>query len=658
VQWEDQATARPVRVSVEDFELSARHLSNVPGSNQTARVSLRWNTNGTVAVGASVQLSPPAADVSLNVTNLELRPLDPYLESYVNLFLIDSKVGLGGNLQVRLRTNDLPKATFRGDARLDDFAAVDAQTEDLLKWKSVQVTALEASLQPPAIAIKQIAIEDFVARVAFDTNQTLNFLAVLKAPDTHAPSVVTNEAPATGSTGKKESLNQKLGSILRQALERNTNSAGAAALPKATVDLISFTNGLVQFNDRSLQPPVSASVQEINGTISGVSSEKLNRADIHLTAKAIRTGPIEITGKLNPLSPNTPTEITASFRDVDLSPTSPYAGKFLGYRLNRGHLSVQVDYQIAQRQLKATNFVVLDQFTLGEKVESPDATKLPVKLALALLKDRNGKIEINLPIDGNLDDPEFHFGKVILHVLGTMMAKLVTSPFAVLGSLFGGKGEEVGYQDFAAGSAQLQAAHAQKLDGLINGLYERPGLDLQIEGSFDPAADGQALRKQKLERRFRQQRWAVLSKAEQARVAVDQVVLTPEDYAASLEVAYNDALRSGAATNLPQTSSSSPVPTPQTVALSPTSPGEKGATRLLQGTAQQPTVAVDEKERLVLTTIRVSDEELFQLASERASNVRQHILDSGKIEAARLSLLDPASTEATNRATRVFFHLQ
>jgi hypothetical protein len=656
VQWEDLATPSPVRLKVDEIAFSARHLSNVAGSNQTARLSVRWNTNGTARVTTGLQLSPPSADVALDVTNVDLSPLSPYLRSFVNLFLLDSKVGVEGALHMRLADNEQPEVTFRGDARLDDFSTVDAQTEELLKWKSVQVTGLEANLQPPAIAIKEIAVAEPSVRIAFDTNQTLNFLTVLKAPATNAAgSAVSPTAAATEpkATAKNITLNQKLGNILRQALSSTTNGPGGPALPRITVDTIAITNGFVEFNDHSVQPAVSNSLQQLNGTIAGVSSEELKRADLHLSAKAAGTGPIEITGKINPLSQNAPTQIAMTFHDVDLSPASPYSGKFLGYRLNRGRLGLQADYEVTQRRITAKNVVVVDELTLGEKVQSPDATKLPVKLGVALLKDRNGKIEIELPIDGNLDDPDFHIGKVIVHVLVNVMTKIVTSPFAALGALFGGKGEEVSYQDFAPGSAELQAAHAQKLDSLVNGLYERPGLELQIEGSFDPAMDSEGLRQQKLERRFRQEKWASLRNAEQARISPDKVPLTPQEYGTRLEAAYEELLRSGAASNATEIARTTTVraSTPQPVELSD---NQKGATALMVKSASQANVPTDEKERFVLRTIQVTDADLMQLAAERARSAQQRILDTGKVEATRLFLVDPS----TNRACRVYFHLQ
>ena len=318
-----------------------------------------------------------------------------------------------------------------------------------------------------------------------------------------------------------------------------------------------------------------------------------------------------------------------------------------------------MDYEVTQRQLKAKNVVMLDQFTLGEKVQSPDATKLPVKLAVALLKDRNGKIELELPIEGNLDDPQFHFGKIIVHVLGNVMTKIVTSPFAALGSMFGKKGapdEDFSFQEFAPGSAEIQPANQQKLDALINGLYERPGLELQIEGSFDPAADGNGLRKKKLQQIFRQQKWAGLRKSEQAKVAQDQLPITPEEYRSFIQNAYAMQIRA-AATNVSTVASSAPVPAAD-AALSSPGHGGKGATALLQKSVPIPSAPPDEKEQLVLSSIKISDEDYVQLAKARAQIVQQRILDSGKVETNRLSLVEIAPGPATNHATRVYFHLE
>jgi hypothetical protein len=662
VEWDDQATPHTARLLVDEIAMSAHHLSNVAGSNQTIQLSARWNTNGTASLAADIQLLPPAAEATFAASNIDLSALSPYAEAFANLQLTNGLAGLAGTLRMRRTTNALPEVTFRGDARLDDFSTVDEQTEQLLEWKSVQVTGIEAGLQPPTVGIKQIAIVEPSARVAFDTNQTLNFFAILKTPDTNAAG--SAPLPAAGAAGpgqpeKKLSMGQKLGGMLRQVLSSAKMTAGAG-MPNWTLHMLAITNGLLQFDDHSVAPPVSTSIQDVNGTIAELSSDEQKQAELHLSAKAVRTGPIEINGTINALSGNVPTHLVIIFRNVDLSPGSPYSGKFLGYRLNRGRLGLEAEYEVTARKVKAKNVVVLDQLTLGEKVQSPDATKLPVKLAVALLKDRNGKIEIELPIEGSLDDPNFHVGKVVVHVLVNVVTKLVTSPFAALGALFGGKGEEVSYQDFAPGSAELQAAHASKLDGLVNGLYERPGLELQIEGAFDPVKDRDGLRKQELERRFREQKWSGLRKAEQAATSPNQMTLTPQEYSAFLQAAYDEAVRSGAISNAAGTvgaSTGRPGPS-QPTGASRNLAEQKGATGLLNLPAPEPTTGVDEMQQLVLGTIPIGDDALTRLAIERARNARERILATGKVEAERLILADEAGGVSTNRACRVFFHLQ
>ncbi len=655
VSWTDEINRRPAHLVVDHINVSARNLSNRAGTNLTADVSLRWNTNGTVRIGSSVLLSPPTADISLNVGNVELRALDPYLEPFVNLFVLDSKVGLEGRIALRT-TNGLPAVTFLGDARLDDFSTVDGmQSEELVKWKSVQLSGIDANLSPPVVSVKEVSVIEPFARLAIETNHAINLLMAFKLDQTNtaaiAPTVV---AP---SPVPKSSLRQKFGGLIRQALAASTNAAGSPLLPRVSVEALVLTNASVQFFDRSLEPQVRATVQEVSGRLEGISSDELKRADLHLRGKVDRTGPFEITGKINPLNPSAKTELKVSFANVDLSPTSPYVGKFLGYRLNRGKLGLELEYEITDRNLKSKNVVTLDQFTLGEKVDSPDATKLPVRLAIAILKDRNGRIELDVPIEGKLDDPSFRLSKVILGTLGNILVKVATSPFSLLGSLFGGKGEEVSFQDFAPGSAEPLAANRAKLEALLKGLYDRPGIQLEIEGSFDPKRDSDGLRRVKLEAEFRRQKWAALRQTEQSKLGPDQLTLDADEFTDSLNRAYAAILQAkAAATNQIAAGSTNPPPT---AATPKAGPAENGATRL--GTINSrfiPDVPPNEVERTVLATITVSDNELRQLAEARARRMRELILASEKVEAARLFFTDISSTPSTNQTSRVFFHLR
>jgi hypothetical protein len=663
VSLEDLANARPVQARVDDFALTGRDLSNVGKQPQTATISCRFNTNGTARVDASATLHPTSADIAINVKDVDLHPLDPYLQPFVNVFIRNSRIALDGKVTFRTSTNSLPIATFRGNARLDDFASVDGyEQQDLVKWTSLQVKEIQAELNPPSIAVKEVNLVDPCVRVAVETNTELNLLAVLAtgvtnsssgaAGDPGPPLPPKQDAPAASPT-KKGGLGGKLGGLLQQTLESDTNTLGT--LPNIAVETVTISNGCIVFNDRSVQPPVATSILELNGRVGGFSSDELKRADLRLTGKANRTGPFEVTGKINPLSTNTPTELVVILHDADLSPLSSYSGKFLGYKLNRGMLAVQVNYEISQRRLRATNLLTLNHLTLGEKVDSPDATKLPVRLAVALLKDRNGNILLDVPVEGSLDDPEFRFGRVVGRVLVNMITKLVTSPFAALGALFGGKGEEVSFIEFAPGRSDVPAAAVEKIQTLLHGLEERPALELEIQGNFEPSADADGLRREKLEQQLRQDKWQGLRKPEQTRTSPGQIMLTPDDRRYALSRAYNAMIKTNEAAMTAGMTTKSTTATPP-VANSPSASGDKGARQLMGEQSELHSgTAAEAMESAILAGISVSKDDFKNLALARAQAVQQKIFETGKIETNRIHL---AESPGTNQLPRVVFNLQ
>ena len=496
--WEDLVMAHPVNLLLDNIALTGKELSDVSDSNMMAALSLRWNSNGVIRMETTAQLSPPAADVSLALNNVELVPLSPYLEPFVNLFLTGGKVGFDGQTRLRM-TNQVLDAKLTGDLRLDDFATVDGfLKEDLVKTKSVRVSGLEANLVPPTVTVKQIDLVEPLARVVVATNQVINVMAALKTSgDTNAPAkpVTTASAPNPSSTstlsdGKSGAQKELIVS------SSGTNAGTYNLLPQVTVSRVVINNATAEYVDQSSQPPVNVSVRGINATITNLSSKESERADLNLEGKVEGTGPVKISGKLEPLSPRAATDITFSLHDMDLKPAGPYVAKYAGYSLLRGGLNLDLDGGISQNKLSATNHLVLDQFTLGEKVDSPDATHLPVRLGVALLKDRSGKITLDFPIEGSLDDPKFSVSGVLSQAAGDVITKATTSPFSTLGALFGGNGEELSYAEFSPGSAELQAGATKKLERLIKGLYERPALAVEIEGSVDPKSDGERLHQQ------------------------------------------------------------------------------------------------------------------------------------------------------------------
>lgn len=668
VQLEDLANARPVRLNIDQIRLIAKNISNLGETNLTADLSLRWNTNGTIKTEVSANIMPAAADVHLMLNDLELRPLDPYLGSKLNIFILGSKLGMDGRVRLRGTNGGLPEVTFTGDTWLNDFHSVDSVlAEDLIKWDTIRISAINANLNPASIAIDEILVKDFYARLIIETNKTINVLAAMKLTETN----VVAEEPAPPPPAPAKDAPKK--SLLAGDSLIDTNMLAQLPVKKFSLGRLVVTNAHANYTDRSITPNVNMGVEQINGSVAGISSDELQRATIDIHASVDNVGPVDVTGVIAPFRGDETNEIKVLVKDVDLTPTSPYSGKFAGYRIAKGKLNVALEYHLRGRQLKSQNVITLDQFTFGEKVDSPDAVHLPVKLAIAVLKDRDGKIILDVPVEGSLDDPQLKLSKVIWHTLGNIIVKAATSPFAVLGAVFGGKGEEISYQDFPPGSTELIPASREKLDVLVKGLYERPGLQLEISGSVDPEADSDGLRAANLEKQLRMAKWLSLRKADRETTTADQVVVTPEERPALIKKLYADALAKGQLVTLTNKTSATNAIAAAKPSLFTPAKTDRGATDLIRkGTvpavltqappAAQSTnaaaVVTDPFETALLSSVTLNDSDYQALAAARAKVVREYILQSGKVETQRVFLTENQPGVVKTNGSRVYLQLQ
>ncbi len=654
---EDLTASRPARLDLGDIALSVKNISNLPETNLTVGLSLRWNTNGAIKTDVAVSLAPLTADVRFALDRLDFGTLDPYLESKLNLFIPGSQFGLHGQVQLRTPEGQLPEIAFRGDTWLDGLRVVDGVIgEDLLKWNSVRVSGIEASANPLSATIREIALDNVAARLVIETNRTINLVAALKP---------------IGATNAPVETNATVAAAAKPA-EPATNAAAPAALPPISIGTIVISNNSASFTDRSLTPNVNLAVLEFGGTIAGISSSQLQHADINLSARVDGVSPVAIVGTLNPFSGTETNDMKITVKDVDLTPASPYSGKFAGYRIAQGKLNLDLAYDIIGRRLKSANVITLDRFTFGDKVESPDATHLPVRLAIALLKDRNGQILLDVPVEGSLDDPKFRVGKVVWHTVLNILEKAATSPFSLLGAVFGGGGEELSYQDFAPGGAVLSPASEKKLDSLVKGLYERPALQLEIAGSIDPVADRDGLRRASLEKQIRNRLWTSLRKSERAATTPDQLTLTPEEYAAWVKKLYSEAVGKGvinpafiaAHTNLAavaaqiKPSSSAPVKDATLLMQSAPSAASKSSQAATAVAPTKASVSADPMEIVLMATIPVTDADFQALADERAKAVRAYLLQTGKVEAGRLFLAGNKTGGVKSDGSRVYLQFQ
>lgn len=344
--------------------------------------------------------------------------------------------------------------------------------------------------QPLRLSVRETALSDFFARVIVQRNGRINLQDIVKSAQSQQ-SLEQNTAPAAdGAAAPAEPVPPK---------------AASGPAPVIKIGPIVLTGGKVQFSDYFIQPNYSADLSELAGRLSAFSSEQPageqgpQLADVELRGRAQGTASLEITGQVNPLAKPLALDIRAQMRDLELPPLSPYSIKYAGHGIERGKLSMDVSYKIEpDGQLTARNKLVLHQLTFGEAVEGAPAS-LPVRLAVALLADRNGVIDLDLPVSGSLNDPQFRLAPVIFKIIGNLIMKAVTSPFSLLSGAFGGSGES-GVVAFAPGRSQIDAKARESLDKVVASLKERPALRLTVIGEAREAQDKEAWKQAELDR--------------------------------------------------------------------------------------------------------------------------------------------------------------
>lgn len=588
IQFTDETPSEPINVAVEDVNLKAENLSTADNS-PAGKVSLGVRLDkGTVSVEGAANVAPVAADLQVAVNDIDIRPFQPYVTDKVKVTITDGRVSTKGRLELSIKEPEGLRATFTGETNLAKFGAIEKTTSDeLLKWESLSLQELSVGYNPLSVRAKKIALADFFAHVIIEPDGRLNLQVITD----------TGEAAKPGDQPKPAAAPAKTEVAAR---------AGPNGAKDVQIEELTLQGGRVQFQDRTLKPSYSAEMTEMGGRVSGLSSAETSLAAVELRGKMNNSAPLEITGKVNPLKQDLFVDLRARFTGMDLSPTSPYSGKYVGYVIEKGKLSFDLKYLIDKKKLNSENKVFIDQFTFGEKVDSPDATRLPVKLAVALLKDRKGEIHLDIPVTGSLDDPKFSIFSIVLQVIGNLITKAVTSPFALLGAAFGG-GEGMQYVEFDPGLASIPADGVKKIDALVTALSEKPSLKLEIAGYVSPEADREGLKQYFMQRKVKAQKLNDLVKKGTSAPPVDEVVVAPEEYEKYLTLAYR----------------AEPFPKPRNFI---------GMVKSLP---------VPEMEKLMLTNIEAGDEELRQLAARRANTVKDALLQSGKIEAERLFIVEP-----------------
>jgi hypothetical protein len=591
IDFEDRTLPTPAQVEVRALTVKTHDVRIPIKEVLPIEVGMQLNGTGTIRVNGSVRPNPPQADIALVLKDIAIRPFQPYFAKFVRVDVQSGAVNLDGTMHLAADHPSGPLMSYEGNVRVEGLSVADRdQGDEVASLQTLSLNMVRVTVDPTTVSIKEVSLQRPMAYLVMRPDGGLNLgkLAVV--------------APPAASADQKTVEPQKTKS---------------PPVPM-TVGVVKLAKAAATFRDNSVQPPVQTGISDLTGTIKGLSSTQLARADVDLTGRVGKMASLKIAGTINPLSEDTFTDLTISLGGMDLTAQGPYSRKYVGYGLSKGRLSIDLKYRVSRKQLEAENKVVVDQLTFGEKVDSPDATSLPVMLAVALLKDRHGRIDIDLPIRGDLKDPDFKYGKAVLSVLLNLLTKIVASPFTLMGKLIpgGGDAEELQYLEFDPGAVAVVATELKKVEAIAKGLDERPGLRLEVTGTADPVRDREVLALQKLNAQLlaRWQRGKGISKqADLPIVEEERAIKELFDQQRSLQ----------------------PVAAPAEGAQLPSKP---------------PTI--EEMRQQLVAAIPVPDSELRLLAQQRAEQVRGQLIVDGKLADERVFLTEVDLTASEHEKVR------
>ena len=561
VRFTDATMAAKPRVELKNINLELQELHYPVAQTSPYRFAAQIGERGRIQAAGQLVYAPFEVAAQINVDTFPLTDFNDFIPPELNLALNDGYLHTAIKIAVKQHGEGV-SGSFSGDLDLTHFALRDpVGSGNMIAWEGFAIKGMDGDIDPLRLHIRELVLNNYLAAIQITADGQMN-LTGFGPPAADGEPLVAVEPLAI-------------------------DAASAKAPADIRIDAVTLQGGTVSFVDRHVPRVFSTTMYDLGGRISGMRSAADMRADVDLRGRLENHSPLTISGKINPLSEDLYLDLTLSFKDIDLTPMTPYAGTYLGYTIDRGKLHLDLNYQIEQQQIRASNKVMFDQFNLGETVQSDKAVNLPIRLAIALLKDRNEEIHLNIPVTGNLHDPNFSLANTIFSVLRNLLVRAATAPFSLLTAMLGSDKDYSGVE-FAFGLARLDEAQQDKLTELAGVLHARPAFNLEISGFADRDNDPEAYRQDRLGQLLKE---ALLRNRQRQGTplgAEEEPVVDEENYAELLLQVYEQA----------------------------TFPRPRNVLGMLTKLPDE------EMEKLLLANIIVEEEQLADLARDRALAVR------------------------------------
>ena len=505
VHLADKQPKTPVALDIGPINVDVKNFDSLNQSPFNVKLDAGIGKQGKLTASGDVNLNPVSAKLKVTTQDIDLRIAQAYIDPFIRLELRSGM--LDSDLTVDLNNIDPLAFTVDGRVQIDQLHTLDTlKNRDFLKWQRLNLEGLKYKHED-SLSIANVKFAQPYVRFMINDDRTTNIDDLLiPQPATSSSTKTTAQTTST----KNKPLGIHIGGI-------------------------AINDGSANFADFSLTPNFATAVQQLNGQIGTIDSRQAKPASVDVAGKVDRYAPVTIKGSVNPFNPLASLDIATSFKRVELTTLTPYSGKFAGYRIRKGRLNLDVHYLITKGQLKAQNKLVVEQLQLGEKVDSPDAVDLPIKLAIALLKDTNGTISIDLPLTGDLNNPQFSVMPIVWQTLRNLVLRAVQAPFKFIGGLINGGGsEDLGTVSFGPGSSELSPDAQKALNTLAEALKKRPALRLEIEGTAAQSSDGPLIAKDRLEREYQYTYYKILQRRGEKVPAQASLLEVPDDEKAPL----------------------------------------------------------------------------------------------------------------------------
>ena len=558
-------------ILIDNINLHTKMLSTLPKEKTKTDLSFNLNKKGNVDIAGEIEINPLKADLSLKVNKINLNEFQPFVDQYLNLVLSSGDFSSSGQITIKSLDKNQLKANYQGSLDIKNFLLVDnKRLKPVLKLKAIGIKGMDISLSPVAAKIQTIKIIKPLANIKTDSKGVINLTKIVKT-----------------SKSKK-----------------SPSSPVAIRINKMIIE-----NGQVRFNDKSVKPNFKTKLTKINVKVLGLDSKEKIKSDINMDMIVNNHTPIKIKGKINPLKKDLFCDMDVKCSNMDLGYLTPYSGKFAGYKIQKGKLSLNLKYFIDKQKIDSKNNIFLDQFEFGEKVKSKDAINAPMNLAVSLLKDPMGKITLDLPVKGDLNDPQFSVGGIIVKMIINLLTKAATAPFSLLGAMFGG-GEDLNIIAFDPGAFNITPLASKKVETLIKALTQRPGLNLEITGYVNLNKDKTALIDKKFNLVLKEEKLKSLIKQGSKDVDINHIILSEsdEDYEIYLKSVF-----------------------------------EKIESKALENNDSE--ITPNQIIKAIKATIQVNEDELRELARARALTIKDAILNDKGIDPGRIFIVEAKTLE-------------